>query len=459
MAGARRAELVHREPDQRRHRYWGMVALLAVIVSAFGVLASLSAGINREQIASFRVVPREPFVQAYSPIALALHGLPPDSTEVNVSVATPQVRAISMSRHNIDLYVAGKEVRSIYVASPVTTIQRLAGLVDNPAWIAETAPGQITLWSALTITPGVVLRIGAPRVHLVRMASIPSVFIGTNGGTLDFTGVTVEAVPPASPAASYYKPFVMATGDAVMDAANSTFRGLGWDWNASYGASWEDGSTGRVTGSTFEGGFIGVYTGHSRDMLFRDDIFRGNALYGLDPHSYSRGLVIDHVVAEYNHAHGIIFSNHVTNSVVEASISRDNGENGIMMDRLSTHNRIVRDTVAGNAGDGLVTSLSPHNAFTDNIVVANRIGIRVSPGDAAHTILTGNQLDRNALAEQNLVLDSTNATSSNGGQWDRSVLIEIWICAVSAMAVAATALAVLPRRRARHDRPRAHLTA
>lgn len=449
MASGRHVLLARREPNQRRRRYWGMVALLAVIVCAFSVLASLSAGIHPQRLVSYTVVLRAPHVQASSPIALAMRGLPPDSRTLNVPPASPSVRAISMSTHKINLYVAGKKVRIIDVASPVTTIQRLVKLVDNPAWIAETAPGQITLQSALTMTHGVSLRIGAPQVHLVRLVSIPSVFIGANGGKLDFTGVTLEAVPSASQAASYYKPFVMATGGAVMDVTNSTFKGLGWDWNASYGVSWENGSTGSVTGATFEDGFIGVYTSYARNILFRDDVFRGNALYGLDPQSYSQGLIIDRVLAEDNRGDGIILSNHVTGSVVEESVSRGNGENGIMLDNFSMHNQVIRNTVTGNSDDGLATSRSPDDVFADDIVVANGIGIQLSAGDAQYTILTGNQVDRNGLAEQHLVLNGSNVTADNGGQWNRSVLIRIWLCAASVIVLIAMGLAAASRREPR----------
>ena len=445
MAGGRHSRRGCREPNQRRRRYWGMVALLTVIVSAFSLLASLSAGIHPERSVRPQAVLHEPYVHSSSPIALALRGLPPDGRETGMSVASAKVRAISMSAHKINLYVAGKKVRVIDVATPVTTIQRLARLVNNRAWIAETAPGQITLQSALTVTRGVDLRIGSPQIHLVRMVSIPSVFIGVNGGKVDFTAVTLEAVPPTSQAASSYKPFVMATGGAVMDVTNSTFKGLGWDWNASYGVCWEDHSTGRVTGSTFEDGFIGVYIGNSHGILFRDDAFRDNALYGLDSQSFSRALVIDHSLAEGNRNDGIILSNHVTGSLVEESVSRDNGENGITVENFSMHNWITRNTIADNTDDGLLTSQSPYNVFADNIVAANGVGIQLSDGGAQHTTLTGNQVERNGLTDQHLVLNNSNVTADNGGQWNRCVLIRIWVCAVSVIALLAAGLAIVSR--------------
>jgi hypothetical protein len=63
-------------------------------------------------------------------------------------------------------------------------MQRLTRIVNDPAWIAETIPGQITLRSALAMTTG--------------------------------------AVPPIRKAASYYKPFVMAIGGAVMNLTHAT---------------------------------------------------------------------------------------------------------------------------------------------------------------------------------------------------------------------------------------------
>jgi poly(beta-D-mannuronate) C5 epimerase len=103
-------------------------------------------------------------------------------------------------------------------------------------------------------------------------------------------------------------------------------------------------------------------------LRFARDTFRDNDLYGLDPHSYSHDLVVEHVVAKDIAAHGIIFSQYVTHSVVENSVSRHNGENGIMMN-LGSGGNVIRDNrVYGNRGDGIVTEQSPRVTISGNLV-------------------------------------------------------------------------------------------
>jgi nitrous oxidase accessory protein NosD len=97
---------------------------------------------------------------------------------------------------------------------------------------------------------------------------------------------------------------------------------------------------------------------------------------------------------------------------VEDSASRDNGENGIMMDEDSTHDEIIGNIVVDNTGDGLVASSSPDDDFADNPVTGNRIGVRLSVGDARGTTLTRNQIDGNVLAVQHVSLGRTNSSAA-----------------------------------------------
>jgi len=334
---------------------------------------------------------------------------------------------------------AGRTIRSIETPGSVQNIYRLMQIIGDPAWIEETSSGRLVLKAAL-ITKQITLSIGSPYVSEVHMLDMPSVFIGTHGGTLDFDGVTITSSPTDAQGSEFFQPFVMATDNATLNARNSRFTHLGWDWNASYGVSWEVNSTGTVTGSTFEHNFIGVYTGQSHDITFRGSTFRRNALYGLDPHTHSTGLVIDKVLAEYNGAHGIIFSDDVNNSIIMNSTSRNNGENGIMMDKHSSDNRIGNNLVTGNTGDGLVTATSPRNTFTGNRVNGNRVGVRLSQGDATRTTLTGNQVTYNGLDAEGVVLDDVNVSRNNGGQVDWQAMTTIWLTVISLIALAAALL-------------------
>jgi mannuronan 5-epimerase len=214
--------------------------------------------------------------------------------------------------------------------------------------------------------------------------------------------------------------------------------------------SLEVNSTGTMTGTTFENSFIGAYTAQSHDITFLNDTFRGNKLYGLDPHTYTTRLLIDTVTAEHNGAHGIIFSDGVTDSLVTNSISRNNGENGIMMDKFSGNNVIVNNTVTGNTGDGLVTAASPHNVFSGNTVSDNRVGVRLNDNDAANTTLTNNTVtfNRGYVAEsgdQPWELPSGNTEHDNGGELNMAAIW--WVAAATGGAIIVSALLLLIWRR------------
>jgi poly(beta-D-mannuronate) C5 epimerase len=234
-------------------------------------------------------------------------------------------------------------------------------------------------------------------------------------------------------------PSVVAESGAVLAISDSTFTGLGWDWNGSYGVSWLSQSTGNVTGSTFEHNFIGAYTDQVTGLHFENDIFRDNLLYGLDPHSFSRNLVIKHVTAEYNRSSGIIFSNHVTGGVIEECVSTGNNENGIMMDATSTDNTIRHNLVVDNLGDGIVMSNSPANRFENNDVRGNRVGVHASGNGAANQLLTGNDVEANVVASQGIALPAdTNAVRANGGQWLLRRVVFVWVAAVAGFTIMAS---------------------
>jgi mannuronan 5-epimerase len=411
---------------QAKRRYWGMLALVSVVAVAFGILISLSAGIQLIAYRSFSVVPRNLVGVAENPIYLVEHGLPPNSSKGDPLPLTASARAIVVSRHGIALMSAGVKTREIHRRRPVTNLVQLTKALHARNWISESPSGTVTLSAALIIR-GTDFTIGRHHVLQVRLAAMPSVFVAVDGGVLNIDNVVVRSVGGYQPAGGYYRPFVMAVGRSALNAIDSKFIGLGWNWLASYGVSWMEGSTGRIIGSTFEDGFIGAYSNGAVGLTFRYDTFEDNAVYGLDPHTYSTDLNIEHVLAEGNKGQGIIFSQHVTNSVIAYSISRDNGENGIMMDLESSHNRIIDNVVTGNTGDGLVSTASGDNVYDGNVVSYNRIGVRITPANAISTIYTHNRVFANGLTSQGVSLGGSNIATNNGGQWNWPVVRVTWI--------------------------------
>jgi hypothetical protein len=52
-------------------------------------------------------------------------------------------------------------------------------------------------------------------------------------------------------------------------------------------------STGAASGSVFHHNFFGAYTYQAHGVVVRGNIFRDNAVYGLDPHTGSTRLVVE----------------------------------------------------------------------------------------------------------------------------------------------------------------------
>lgn len=444
-------------PDGRveysRRRLAGTVVVVAIFWMAFGGILTLALAIYPVRSGGFPVDARIPYTRTYDPITVVERGLPPNvPIDLNALDAAPKdagIHLISVRPDDVSLIVGGRPVRTIPAPMAITDIGRLCDLIADPDWIERSGPRQIILKSALVIYRGVDFTAGAPSVDDLELLDQPGVLLGVNGGRLRFDRIRVHADSTNPPSPDRYRPFILAIGRGALRFDHSTVDGLGWDWNGSYGVSWQDGSTGGATDTTFENSFIGVYTARTRDLSFLRCTFRDNELYGFDPHTYSRNVVVEDSLAEGNGAHGFIFSEYVRQSVIKNSISRGNGENGIMMDTYSSGNLVSNNQVIGNKGDGLVTTNSPRNAFQSNVIEGNRVGVRTSSSDAPSTRFEGNDVLFNDRASENLAIVNgreSNNVRGNGGQWNLHALRTIWIGIAAAVGISAALLGVHARK-------------
>lgn len=448
-----RRRTVGSAPKRDLRRILGTLIILGILIAIFGLFFALMT-FHPENKPGFTHVPRKPYTPAVNPIALAELGLPPDTpgtdrTKLAAKTKDKRVTLVSVRAGKVELSAGGRVVRSIPTQKPPADLDQLATLIADGRWLDRVSPGHFVLKSALVVY-GVPFTFGGRLVKEIALMDQFSVFIGTLGGTVTFDDVRVRVIDTIPTEEHRYRPFVVASKGSKMTIRGSEFSGLGWDWNASYGVSWVQGATGEAVDSTFEKGFIGVYTARAIGVSFLHCEFRDNDLYGLDPHTYSRNLTVDDVVAEGNGAHGIIFSDHVTDSTISNSLSRDNGENGIMMDKQSTGNRIENNTVVDNRGDGLVVSDSPDNDFVGNTVESNRVGVRASPPDPPGTVFRGNRIVHNGDAAENISLsEDDNVISDNGGDWNSGVLRRIVPAAAVALVVFGIVLLFKTYRRLR----------
>jgi poly(beta-D-mannuronate) C5 epimerase len=412
----------------------GVYILVILTVLACGAAATFGAGRIYQPIhdAATGLAPRPPYVPAPDPIVRAEAGLSPNSTDTDPGEPDSAIRTIQVFPNVIYTVAGGKILHTIPLQQPVHSLLEIIDNVDDSAWVSNEG-GAVTLKAALILEAHTDITIAAP-LYKVTMLAKPGVYIGATGGHLTIKSITVTAsdgnVPKDGQVGDPGRPFVVASDGAQMDIANSHFLYLGRDWNASYGVSWVRGATGSAIESIFERSLIGVFTAGAHDIKFLKNTFRYNTLYGLDPHTSSTGLTVEQNLAEGNGHHGIIFSDHVTQSVVRYNVSRGNGVNGIMMDFASDQNLISGNRVENNNGDGIVMSDSAQNTVTGNIIDNNRAGVHVYGKILSPNIFTNNQIKHNVVAAQGTQLGAGNVQRANGNHWVSWVVAVIWAAAV-----------------------------
>jgi poly(beta-D-mannuronate) C5 epimerase len=423
----------------------GVYALVLVAIIGAATPASFAYAQDHRGLNSFpHLRPRPPFVPAPDPITDAERGLAPKASDRDLGKSSASVRAIEIYPSHIDLVVSGRVVRSIPTDLAVITLLKAVALIGDDSWISQSSSGAVVVRAALIAETHSHLMLEPP-LKTVQLVDTPGVFIGARSAELDIDHVTVKAVGRTVGEGQALRPFVVADFLSTMTISHSTFF---WPW-LELELFLRRGVDGRLNrgavDSTFENGYIGVYTDHASNLLLRNNVYSDNALYGLDPHSFSSHLMIVQGLAEGNARHGVIFSNHVTDIVISSLVTKDNGENGIMMDEASSHNLIEHNVVVANRGDGIVTSNSPGNIILDNRVQANRVGIHVSGSSPKSETVTGNTISSNVLAAQGIALTG-NYTSNNNGQWIASRLLLIWGVAAGACLVLLPITALLRRR-------------
>jgi hypothetical protein len=118
---------------------------------------------------------------------------------------------------------------------------------------------------------------------------------------------------------------------------------------------------GSETNSRFHNNFMGTYTWGAKGLVFTNNEYDHNVMYGLDPHDVSISLTIDHNHFDYNGDHGVICSQRCD------SLTITNNE--------SDHNGMV--PFMGPTGDsdtpGQVHGIMIHRGVTNTVISGNYV--------------------------------------------------------------------------------------
>ncbi len=186
------------------------------------------------------------------------------------------------------------------------------------------------------------------------------------------------------------RPYLVFNSGSRTYIAASVLHGLGYKGlGSTFGLSFSSGPRGsgpfrqivdnlaRPTGwliaNRIEELFFGVYTYETDDLVVVGNEFVRNVVYGVDPHDYSRRLIIARNIARHSRfAHGIIISREVNDSWIFENIAYGNHGSGIMLDRRSEHNVVANNLVYENDGDGIAIFESENNLVYNNRIARNR---------------------------------------------------------------------------------------
>ncbi|MEJ0073365.1 MAG: right-handed parallel beta-helix repeat-containing protein [Candidatus Saccharibacteria bacterium] len=129
-----------------------------------------------------------------------------------------------------------------------------------------------------------------------------------------------------------------------------------------YGVSWRIGTgtfgnniaTGWVEKSTFAHNHIGAFTFGAQGMMWRNNLFTANEVYGLDPHDDSNNATIEYNRFVANGKHGFIVSKRCDYNLIKDNISIDNKLHGFMLHDNSNYNVFEDNISIGNVDNFVI---------------------------------------------------------------------------------------------------------
>ncbi|NQZ13249.1 MAG: right-handed parallel beta-helix repeat-containing protein [Alphaproteobacteria bacterium] len=206
-------------------------------------------------------------------------------------------------------------------------------------------------------------------------------------------GWDIEEDVPADFEEKYaFRPYVATWCGGTTDIVGSEVAYLGFHEAMSYGLTYTScdtsvykdhehysrKSSGHIIDSKFTNMYFGFYSHKAEDVVIIRNEYDDNIIYGIDPHDWSKNLIIAHnTVKNTREKHGIITSRGVHESYIFNNISENNKGSGIMLDRDSHDNVIAYNMSRNNGGDGLTFYESSKNISYQNKLLNNQsAGIR-----------------------------------------------------------------------------------
>jgi parallel beta-helix repeat protein len=276
------------------------------------------------------------------------------------------------------------------------TIEEIAA-ADGYKHLVKESDGVWILKSNLYLQSGTSLNIYSPEVSWLKMESgvrgYSTIIAYNSRVTIRDTKITSWNPDQKDFDTDYHdgRSYILVKANSRMDIYNSELAYLGYKEKdlttagGTYGVSWRIPSktypnylvTGEVLNSNFNHNYFGAYTYGATGIIWKENKFNDNVVYGLDPHDDSNTFIVENNIAQGNGTHGIIFSKRCYNNIIVNNISTNNGLHGIMLHQDSNNN-IIRNNNVENNKDGIAIWASTGNLIENNKVKNNVNGIRLN---------------------------------------------------------------------------------
>lgn len=302
----------------------------------------------------------------------------------------------------------------------VTDIPELATLLKSYDAIDKTGPRTYVLNRAISVEGDIRVDITSDTVSKLLLTSTPDTLASLvfDESSVLIQDVSISTLDPASGGPDTNSPdgrSFIRMKNGRMDVIGSTVSYLGnglketlsakarqstaQKEGGTYGISWRvsddklgvEIATGWVADSSFEHNHFGAYTFAASGILWRDNIFKRNEVYGLDPHDDSNNALIEGNLFDSNGKHGFIVSKRCNNNIIRNNTSIGNKLHGFMLHQDSTLN-LIEDNVSFGNVDNFVIYDSNSNTIRNNRSYRPRSShIRINR-NSHNTYLTGNKL-------------------------------------------------------------------
>jgi hypothetical protein len=357
-----------------------------------------------------------------------LAALNPGTLVANTTVKVPPVQhpLVPISAPNGKIYGAKVIVENGIIRvindykfdQAITDLPELANFLRGYDAITEVSPNVWRINKPISIEDNIRIDITGERVKKLELKSAPDdiVCLCFDGAAALIKGVVITSYDPATgePDKKHedQRSFIRVKSGR-MDIIDSHISYLGNGLTkvldetkkppiqrdgGTYGISWRipddrlgiDISTGWVEGSTFYRNHFGSYTYGASGMMWRNNHFLENDVYGLDPHDDSNNALVENNVFEHNGKHGFIVSKRCNYNVIRNNTSIENKLHGFMLHQDSAYNLIENNVSYGNV-DNYVIYASDFNTIRNNIGYnAKASHVRINQG-ARNSYVAGNK--------------------------------------------------------------------